>query len=150
MTSGDGEQQKSQPDSPDPNGLSASSKCASGEKLLAYLEKTSSGVDCSGGTPVGPGVWAEGCHQREVDNEMDDKPTYWRRRGCAAGVLQRELFQLQTESSAEGASVLGAAFKCPRVGGCVHKPAHTCMHVCVHTHTHTHTHTFPKVTCSQM
>lgn len=37
-------------------------KCVSGGKLLAYLEKTSSKVDYSGGTPIGTRVQAEGRH----------------------------------------------------------------------------------------
>lgn len=63
---------------------------------------------------------------------MDDKPTYHRRAGCAAEVLQRELFQLQTGSPAEGASVVSAACKRLCVGGCAHKPAHTCVRA--HSH----------------
>ena len=46
---------------------------------MAYLEKTNLQVDFRGGTPIGTGVQAEGRHQRQVDREIDDKPTYCRR-----------------------------------------------------------------------
>lgn len=73
---------------------------------------------------------AEGRHQRDVDNRIEDNPTFRRKTDRRVEVLRHELSQRQGESPAESAGVFGTAEAHAGVG---------CAHM------HAHAHTFPKV-----
>ena len=91
-------------------------------------------VNCSIQVPIGKGVKAEECHQRDADNRTEEKPTFHRKTDCRVEVLRHELSQLQTESLVEGAGVFSTELK------------HTWVWAC---YMRTHTHMLPKVAFSK-